>query len=298
MMRFLKRALQVLGSIAALLVAVLMFFYLRGSSRLGKTYEAELAALRASVEPTLPTDAESIAHGKRWVLSHCSGCHGEDLGGKSLVEGEGFGVLAAPNLTPGKGGRAQRFGPRDWVRALRHGIDSEGHPLAIMPSQHYRFLGDRELLAMVAYLEQAPPVDREVPARRLEFLPRVFLGAGVLGDFLPAEAYDHAEKIPPPPVAAVTTDYGHYLVRTGGCAGCHGADLAGGKVPGPDGPPTPNLTPAGALGKWNEELFLQMVRTRESEHMPWKHIRQMTEVDLRALWTYLASLPPRVREAK
>jgi hypothetical protein len=65
----------------------------------------------------------------------------------------------------------------------------------------------------------------------------------------------------------------------------------------------PNLTPdkATGLGEWTEEAFMQAIRTGKHQGqpngreilppMPWHAYRHLTDDDLKALWTYLRSIP-------
>jgi hypothetical protein len=53
------------------------------------------------------------------------------------------------------------------------------------------------------------------------------------------------------------------------------------------------------LQAWNEADFMRLMRTGQrpdGRHlhrmMPWKSYSAMQEVELRAVWTYLQSLPP------
>ena len=59
------------------------------------------------------------------------------------------------------------------------------------------------------------------------------------------------------------------------------------------------MTPGGRLGDWNEEDFIQALRTGVrpdgsvmSQEMPWRYFTEMTDVELKALWMYLGSLTP------
>ncbi|AXY75277.1 diheme cytochrome c-553 [Paraflavitalea soli] len=65
-----------------------------------------------------------------------------------------------------------------------------------------------------------------------------------------------------------------------------------------------NLTPDSATGTgaWSEETFVKTLRTGKHlgqeggrdilPPMPWQMVRQMTDEDLKAVYTYLQSLPP------
>jgi hypothetical protein len=83
-------------------------------------------------------------------------------------------------------------------------------------------------------------------------------------------------------------------------------NLVGNQPPAPDSPPAPNLTPDGRLGNWTEEAFITTIRTGvtpdgrqlNSEFMPWPSIGKLDDDELRAVWLYLESLPPRQTAVK
>jgi hypothetical protein len=52
----------------------------------------------------------------------------------------------------------------------------------------------------------------------------------------------------------------------------------------------PNLTPGGNLAFWTEAAFISTMRTRQSEWMPYESLAKMSDDELMAIWTYLASL--------
>ena len=102
-----------------------------------------------------------------------------------------------------------------------------------MPSQAYRNLSDADVQALVAYLRSQPAVDNPQPARNLNVLAALFLGAGMF----PPSAQAPVGSVTAPPAGA-TAEYGEYLVPIGGCADCHGVKL--------DGVPQQFLRAAGA----------------------------------------------------
>jgi hypothetical protein len=64
-------------------------------------------------------------------------------------------------------------------------------------------------------------------------------------------------------------------------------------------PPASNLTPAG-IGSWTEADLTRALRdgkrpdgSQLDEFMPWKVFRGMTDAEIRALWLYLTSVPPK-----
>jgi hypothetical protein len=88
----------------------------------------------------------------------------------------------------------------------------------------------------------------------------------------------------------------------GGCKGCHGPNLSGGKIASgdPAWPPAANLTPSGNLGRWTEHEFAQTLRTGKrpdgstlNSAMHWKLAGQMTDEEMHAMWLYLRSVPAR-----
>ena len=239
--------------------------------------------------------AEQIARGGQ-LASGCADCHSPvqelPLGGSTenmISGGPPLGVLWAPNLTPG--------GPlKDWtdgkiVRAIREGVDDEGRPLVVMPSQAYRHLSDADVQALVAYLRSQPAVDNPQPARNLNVLAALFLGAGLF----PASAQAPAGSVTAPPAGA-TAEYGAYLVAAGGCADCHGVKLDG-VPPNSFVPPAPPLKPF-AVGM-SQAQFMAVFREGRrmdgspmAEGMPWKNIgKTMSDDDLRAVQAYLQTLP-------
>lgn len=272
------------GLLGVLLLAALGLSW-RASSRLDRRYDITPAPV------SIPTDASAVAEGKRLVAIYCANCHGADVGGADFFNDPALAVVDAPNLTRGRGGVGDQLTDTDWVRAIRHGIDRNGKPLFIMPSRNYYPFSDEDLGQIIAYLKNAPPVDRTTSVRSTTLLGRVLLSAGLFGDLIDAENIDHTAPPPSSPPPGVTVVYGKYLADTFGCKTCHGPQLAGGKDPDPEAPTGPNLTPGGNLGQWDEQTFLATIRTRQSQWMAFEALNHMTDAELQALWRYLHSLP-------
>lgn len=284
-----KKALKWIGIVLVALVVLILVvgvaLYASTSVRLSKTYNVQAEAV------TIPTDAAAIEHGKRLAAIYCSGCHGDDLSGKAFFNDPTIGAINTPNLTPGKGGAGGEFRDANWVLAIRHGINPEGKPLFGMPSSDLYYLSDSDLGAIIAYVKSLPPVDKEWGEPALTPLGQILVSSGAFGDTISAETIDHTGPRPAVPATGVTTAYGEYLVKTFGCATCHGKGLSGGKDPDPAAPPAPSLTRSGELRLWTEADFITAVRTRVAEFMPWKDMHQMTDDELKAIWLYLSSLP-------
>jgi mono/diheme cytochrome c family protein len=248
----------------------------------------------------IPTDSVSIARGGHIVraIGKCIECHGENLQGTVMIDDPALGRVSARNLTRGTGGVGSMLSDADLIRAIRHAVGPDGRPLMIMPSQDFIELSDNDLAAVIAYVKSVPPADNVLPPTRLGPLGRTLLLAGKLPVY-PAELIDHSRPSPAPIAEGGTPAYGGYLVRVG-CAGCHGATLAGGPVAAgdPSWPPAANLTPGGPTQSWTEDNFRTLLRTGHrpdgspvNPAMPWKTARLMTDDEIHAVWLYLRSIP-------
>jgi cytochrome c553 len=240
----------------------------------------------------------AVSRGKHYMESRagCAECHGDDFGGKVLVQSTLAGTLTAPNIT--RGGVVKSYKAEDWVRVIRHGLKPNGTPAA-MPSELYASFSDQEISDMVAYLRSVPAVDRTLAASKLG--PLMWFRI-VRGDTpISAELIDHAVQRPksPPPTSKATEELGKHLAAV--CSACHGADLAGGPVPGGDSdwPPAKNLTPhANGLEKWSLDDFEKALREgtrpdggRIDPPMPVKYTKNFKDTEVESLYVYLKTLP-------
>lgn len=281
------------GGLLTLVAAFVAVIWGLTERRFARTWDVKPTATLA-----LASDSATIARGQHLVtaVAKCVDCHGADLGGQTLADDYMMGRLSAGNLTAGKGGIGAAYTDADWIRAVRHGLDRAGKAMVMMPSLEYQRLSDADLSALVSYLKSLPPVDREVPARRLMPLSRALLTFGALPP-VGAEVIDHAKIANvSAPAPGVTPEYGRYLADVGGCTGCHRPSLSGGGM-GPGSPPARNLTPK-ELGSWTEADFFRALRegkrpdgTPISEAMPWKASGKMTDDEMKAVWAYIKSVP-------
>jgi mono/diheme cytochrome c family protein len=285
MKKVFKRLSIIFGGLIGVIVLAVFGLSFRANARLNKTYLIQPETV------TIPVDADSIAEGERLASFYCANCHGTNLDGTDFFSDPALAVVDAPNLTSGNGGIGTQYSDADWVRALRHGVDPYGKALFVMPSKDFYFLSDEDLGQIIAYLKELPPIDNDANDFSFSFVGRVLLGLGIFGDVLNAETIDHAGTRPEAPVVGVNEEYGEYLINTVGCRTCHGEGLSGGQDPAPGAPLAPNLTPGGHLGGWAEATFITMVRTRQSEWMPFESIAKMSDDELKAIWIYLQSLP-------
>jgi cytochrome c553 len=290
MIKVLKWIGVLLGVIA--LIAVIAVWAL--TAKFNRSFHKKHIVRSETIE--LPTDSASIAKGKQ-LANLCTSCHGEKLEGKALIDDPALATIYAPNITPG--GVTAQYRVEDWVRAIRHGVGPDKKALFVMPAQEYNHLSKHDLASMIAYLNALPPIDHQTGDHTLTTMAKVLGSLGAFGTLFPAEVIDHNTPFREAPEMAVTTEYGSYMVDIGGCRTCHGSGLNGGNDPNPEAPPGPNLTPGGHIGTWSEAQFLHTMKTGETpegkqlvpEFMPWNAYGQLDDVALKAMYTYLRSLP-------
>lgn len=112
----------------------------------------------------ISSNSTAIAKGAHLAaIKGCAECHGDDGSGKVMLEDPAMGLIAASNLTRGKGGLPSSYNNTDWVRALKHGLRTNGTPLLVMPSQETTLLSAEDMSAIIAYYNSLPPVDKQLP---------------------------------------------------------------------------------------------------------------------------------------
>jgi mono/diheme cytochrome c family protein len=292
MKRILRWTARIGGGLLALVLLAFTAVYGMTEARIRRHFDVPAAAPRVSVDPA------QIAEGRRIAVTRgCTDCHGPDMSGSTVIDQFPLGRITGSNLTRGRGGVGGRYSDADFVRAIRHGVNPDGKPLLIMPSNEFNGMSNAEVAALIAYLRSIPAVDKERPENAVWPLGRALMVGGVI-PMLAAEQIDHTAPRPADPVPGVSVEYGRHLAA--GCTGCHGKTLVGGPIPGaPDWAPAGNLTPhADGLGRWTEADLIRALRTGRRPDgtelrapMPWKAYSQMTDVELRALYTYLRTIP-------
>lgn len=279
--------------ILLLLMSAAISIYVASERRLQKVYQfsAEVDSPRASL----------VERGRQLAKSRgCADCHGDDFGGKIMLDEMPFARVVGANLTSPSSGADPRVRHEQLYRALRHGVGVDSKALLLMPSESFSKLSLEEIEALSAYLNTLPTVDHILPDSEMGLLGRTLLVAGKLKGFLSVEAIDHEKQIvaAPPPVGSI--DYGRHAAQL--CTGCHGADFGGGRMShgGPKAPPAANLTPDTAgLAAWSEEDFIVALRTGkrpdgseiDGRYMPWRAIGQASDDELKSIWRYLQSVP-------
>ncbi len=297
MKKFFKWFGILFGVLAGLILVALAVLYGMGQARLNKKYDVPVALV------AIPADAESLAEGKRiFQYRGCEACHGEDLQGLVYLDNPAIGQVITPNLTSGVGGIGGQRSDEDLIRAIRHGVRYDGTPLLFMPSSEFYYMSDADLGKVLAYIRYTPPYDNQPQPSKLSTAGFIVMNVAQTISFLPAELIPHDQPAPTAPEPGVTPAYGEYLSLS--CRVCHGPTYSGGKITGfPDEwPAAPNLTSgAGSrLPDWGEEGFIEIMRTGEHHgrkinpsYMPWTSYRHMNDDELKAVYAYLMSLPPK-----
>jgi mono/diheme cytochrome c family protein len=216
---------------------------------------------------------------------------------------EGVPFVIAPNLTPDRETGIGTWTDDQLARAIREGISHDGRALfPIMPYEKFRDMSDEDLASIVVYLRSLPPVRHDLAKTAIPFpLNRLI------------------NSVPEPVTAPVSADLstpekrGEYIAQMAVCADCHttrdgqgnvrtGMAFAGGTAM-PFGNRkvvySANITPAvNGIPYYTEDLFIETIRTGKVHSrqldamMPWQIFRNMTDQDLKDLFTYLKTLKP------
>jgi cytochrome c553 len=207
-------------------------------------------------------------------------------------------LVVAPNITSGSNGVTGRYQVADWVRTLRHGVKPDGHPVIVMPSEDYARLSDDDTAALVAYLQQLPPVPGKQAVLQLPLPVQVLFGFGFIKDA--AAKIDHT--LPPTNARSAGRDAGlrrlrgqqlHRLPprparrrphrgRSAGLAAGRAAGAGQGQRDGALSRCRPLSSPCSRAAA---------ARTAAIRVMPFGSLGKMSDTDMRALYAYLSSLP-------
>lgn len=294
MSKIVKYGAVTLGTLVVLVGAGAAGLYAWTNKELKVTVEDPTHAFVA------PSDSASIARGEHVTkaLAKCADCHGADYGGQVMLDNGPIGRLVAPNITGGDGSAVGNWTDADFERAIRHGVAKDGRRLLIMPSHEYQVLSDEDVGVVIAYLKTVAPVDRELPPIRLGPVARGLYAAGKMPWF-PALAVRHRSEVVSAVAVDSTVEYGSYLASSG-CAGCHGANYAGGPIDGapPEWPAAANISPTG-LAQYDYAAFVKALTegvrpdgSAINPLMPVQATKLMTPVEMRAIWKYLQTVAP------
>jgi mono/diheme cytochrome c family protein len=281
----------------------------------------------ASAEPIERTK-ERVERGKYLAenVLNCYGCHSvrdytfysgptkpetQGQGAECFDDKVGFpGKICAQNITPDVETGLGAWTDGEIMRAIREGVSRDGRALfPMMPYKTLRQLSDADTEAVVAYLRQTTPIEKQTPEGYAKFPVSLFLRTQPMPLDGPVPSVDESD-----PVA-----YGKYLAEVAGCLDCHSPIdtqmkainqrvASGGRIfIGDFGTVvSPNLTtdPTG-IGNRSKKEFIGLFKSFNNEEikrvtvpkgahntiMPWFAYSKMTEADLGAIYEYLQTVP-------
>ena len=281
MKHLLRPTFVVLGSLLALIVVAYAVVYLLSERIVQRTYEVPPITI------SVPTDAESIAEGRRLAtIRGCfNGCHGKDAHGAVMFDEPMIARIVAPNLPAS----VRHYTDPQLAVIIRNGLRPDGRSVLVMPAEEYMWLTDGDLGRILAFLKSLPVVDGPGPGIRPGPLGRIGLVTGKFKTVVQLIADAKA----PPEAAGEQATFGRYLARTT-CTSCHGTDLRGASTPDFI---APDLRIAGA---YSLDQFTHLIRTGEglggrklNTMGAWakKALSQFNDMEIAALYSYLHGLP-------
>lgn len=243
MRKALRWLLYLFGAVLVLALLFAAWVWFASWRVLGATHPA-------ATETLAPPSAAQLADAGRQLRIHgCADCHGANLQGAMMFDGQPFATVWAPNLTE----LAARVGDQQLAAAIRQGIGHDGRALFIMPSDQYSRLSDAELGAIIAAIRAAPRRGGPVSPIRWGPIGRLVLATGQIE---PAMARIEDYRVRQPYDTGPNEAAGRRLAANV-CAACHGPDLTGGPAE-PGGNPPPDLAVAGA---YDLAQFRTLLRT-------------------------------------
>lgn len=256
------------------------------------------------------------------TVGDCAACHtardGRPYAGGRVVPTP-FGAIPAPNLTPDPVTGLGRWNADQFHRAMHEGIGHDGTSLyPAFPFTSYTKVTRADTDAIFAYLRSLPPVVRPATENTLGWPYRV---RSLMA--LWRSVYFDAGEYRPDPAKTAAWNRGAYLVQgLGHCNECHtrrdsfGAPvddplLGGGIVPVQNWyAPDLSMGRHGGLDGWTPADVIALLKTGRSRkgtavgpmaEVVTRSTQHLTDDDLAAMATYLASLPerpaPRARES-
>ena len=285
--------------------------------RLSFSISVMLALAGCGAAPVAVERSAAVLERGRYLVettAYCGACHtpigpggksleGMALAGGRILEQRGFRAVV-PNITPDRETGIGRWSDAEIRTALREGRRPDGSLIGPpMPIEMYRQLSDADMAAIIAYLRTVPAVRHDVPGRsRYPFA-------------LTAYGKPVAHVADPP--AGNRLARGRYLAGpVAHCMECHTPPLAGEKrdwakigagglvFEGPWGAVvSANISSSrtAGIGGWSDARIIRTITSgraddgrvlappmggRADDFRAWK------PDDLKALITYLRSLPP------
>lgn len=296
--------------LGVLLIGIALFTYV--SFTWNKSYDAPYPSVSVSTDSTVLARGQYLVYGP----AHCATCHiapddYDAMSAGELVPLAGGNELIIPpgkfrprNLTPDVETGIGSLTNEEVARVMRFGVGHDGRVL--FPFMPFENMTEEDLNSIISFLRSRPPVVNKIEASDYTFLGKAVLAMGMIKPIEPSVIPQKALK------QEASVEYGEYLANSvANCVGCHSPrDLKSGEFIGPKFSgglvfeekaaifTTPNLTPdpeTGLLATWTEDAFITRLKSglvHEGTPMPWSSFAMMDEVDSKAIYMYLKSLPP------
>lgn len=238
-----------------------------------------------------------MCHSERdWKLPGAPLIDGKQGSGGTILQEDSTTLIIAPNITPDKETGAGTWTDDMFARAIREGVGHDGRALSLdMPYGIFKHLSDEDLASVIVYIRSLPPVHNVVPATKISAGYRSWLEKSLRPITEPVLAPDFSNQ----------KKLGNYLVRLAGCIHCHtlhadnspGAYAGGNLIDHGHGSAfSANITSDPSGMAYGPEGFIFVMRTGKggtlSGNMPWVAFKNITDDDLKAIYTYLRTIPP------
>lgn len=318
--RALRRTLRFVAAAPALLLLAMASTALSPLAAAAEPYPGPEAAAGASVL-LVPADDPLLERGRLLALAgNCYSCHTVDAGqpfaGGVAFHTE-FGTLFSTNISSHPQSGIGAWTEAEFERAMRRGIGRDGrHLYPAFPYTSFTRMTDADVLALFAFLRTVVPVKADPPGHRLKFPVNIRLS-------LAGWKALHFEEGRFEATPGLTDEQarGEYLTEAlAHCGACHtprnllGAEVrdrafAGGRIYDRVASGdvrawgTPNLTGhSTGLAGWSEQELFDYLKLGHSARAvlmgPMNDVvlnstRHLPEPELRAMVSYLKSLPAR-----
>ena len=290
-------------------MALLLAGIVAGVVALNRLDEAPLSAH----ESLAPAGPEVIARGEYLARAgNCISCHTQ-TGGPAYAGGRAidtpFGLIYAPNLTPHDATGLGRWTVAEFWRAMHNGRSRDGRLLyPAFPYPSYTHVTREDSDAIFSYLRSLPPVEQvnRPHALRFPFSTQAALAGWRALFFWPGAWTEQPEQ-------SAQWNRGAYLVQgLGHCAACHtprnvfgapreDAAFSGGLIPAQNWyAPALNSAREAGVADWPEEDVVALLKHGVSAQaavsgpmaeVVFRSLQYLSDADVRAMATYLRSLP-------
>lgn len=254
------------------------------------------------------------------VAADCSACHTSGIDGQPYAGGYSImspiGAIFSTNITPSKTAGIGDYSEQQFARAVREGVRSDGaHLYPAMPYTAYVGMTDEDLHALYMYfMEEVKPVDDVGRRTALPFPFNIRLSM-MFWNLL----FLDKNRFKPDPAQSREWNRGKYLADVlAHCGTCHTPRNAlmaedsrrtyGGASLGNWFAPNITSDPVSGIGAWSDDELVQYLATgrvhgkaqagggmAEAVTMS---LQYLPADDLKAIVTYLRSVPPQEDEAQ